>query len=106
MMIMILNFHQLWVPSPLSLCLARMEPMEVAARLVNNPNVDTITSFHPQVTQSTLPQRPRVEVPSEPGAVSGGGRPLLMEATATTTPPPSSPPTSPLPQSQGLNLQL
>ena len=38
MKIMILNFHQLWVPSPLSLCLARMEPMEVAARLVNNPN--------------------------------------------------------------------
>ena len=105
MKIKILNFHQLWVPSPLSLCLARMEPMEVAARLVNNPNVDTIT-ISPQVTQSTLPQRPRAEVPSEPGAVSGGGRPLLMEATATTTPPPSSPPTSPLPQSQGLNLQL
>ena len=107
MKIKILNFHQLWVPSPLSLCLARMEPMEVAARLVNNPNVDTITiSSFPQVTQSTLPPHPRAEVPSEPGAVSGGGRPLLMEATATTTPPPSSPPTSPLLQSQGLNLQL
>ena len=57
MMIMILNFHQLWVPSPLSLCLARMEPMEVAARLVNNPNVDTITS------SPRLPNPPCLHIP-------------------------------------------